>query len=326
MDEMTNANDDSLSDDQRAVAEYFASDSFREAKLNSVANRAIDDYPLLTVSIVLFGLLTACSVWAVAMLKVIENVRSAPSFPVGILMTDAMVFPISTVMTFAVTIAIFWRGPLWRRVLVSLSIIVPAMLVLFGLVRMAFDNIDSEVNFGLGSGFFGLFVGASVTTVLFEMFSSFTLMEGDQVGKTKLAPTNLRAFFELTIFFAIIFVGISIFPDDRHWIVILCSAGWSALLAKSVIALCIAFLNDQKASKVALFVSTIGCTLSSFIWTASAAIGGFSWSINFTNFLFVASLTLIGVAIQVAFLSLGIRIVRSHGCVCVNRRKIEIGP
>lgn len=313
--------DESPNEDQLAIAEYFNSDFFRNSKRDPVAVRALDDYPLFIVSVVLCGLLSGCGIWAVAMLKMIERTTSVPSFTKAILLTDAMVYPISTMFTIAVTVALFWRGSLWRRTLVSLSIIAPAMLIFFGLARQSFDFVEKEFVLNLTAWFFGLFVGAGATTVLFRMFSPYTLLEHACIDQVKLSPTNLFAFFELTIFFAIIFVAVSIFSEDSLLLVTVGCAAWSCSVATSVIALFIAFLNDKKVSKTALVVAIIGCTLPSFFWTGASAMGGFGWSINLVNFVSIALLALIGLAIQIGFFALCIRVLHSHGCVCVNRRK-----
>lgn len=325
MDETEKTARDVISDDQRAIADYFASDSYRAAKLERVATRSIDDHPLLSVAMLLIGLLIACSVGAVIVLKMIEKMDAAPPFATAILLIDFMIFPITTVMTFSIVIAFFWHGPLWRRVLVSMSIVVPGIMVFLGLSKMVMEFGVQEFVINVSAAFFGVFVGASATTILVEMFSPFTLMAGHHVDQKKFAPTSLRAFFELTIFCAIIFVAVSIFSDGDLLIVTFVAAIWSTLLAISAIASVIAFLNDDQPSRAALIIAGIGCALPSFFMTGANAMGGFGWAINVVNFVSVAMFSLIGVAIQAAFLAVGIRIVRSQGCVCVNRRKNQIG-
>ncbi len=309
-----------LTDDQRAVADYFASDAYKEVRLSSPADRTFDQIPIIVTLFVFSCLLAVCGVWMACVIKLLGTGTGPPAMPVMMLIVGFGFCPAPIVFSFCVAIATLWRGSVWLRVLMGMVMTVPAALAYYAAMDVAIGNLDSNFYLYTSAALFGQFVGGGGTAILFQMFSRYTLTESSSTELSTLKPTNLRSFFELTIFFAIAFVIASAFDGDQLPIVTFSAAVWGFAATLGVIRLLITFLQIAPASKLGLIAAAVACYLPSFAITGLFAFGAQGWQLSLQNFAWVAVHSIICFASVVIVVAACVTLLRRCGWMLVDER------
>jgi hypothetical protein len=315
---------ESVTEDQLAITEYFASDLFRETKLDAAAYRQLDDGGVVLVAGILFGLLTLCAVWTTGVLFSLQNLNAMPALLPMMVYIDVCVYPIGIGNAFTVALMMFWRGNILWRVLLALAITVPAAGVFLAMATLVLEYVDNDFYLGVIACLIGVFVGAGTTAVLFELFSPYTLLESSHGEHVSSNATNLRSLFELTLLFALIFVTVSAFVGDENlWMPMMVCAIWSVLITIGTLATLIACLRDDAASPVTWIVAAVGCVVPSLVFTSGYAMTAFGWQLSSQDVVSIVLASGIGVILNAAMLALCVPVPRRCGWMCVNRRRTQ---
>ena len=324
----------SLSDDQKAVIDYFASPAYhRGTQVSAVApvqRWTLDALwmgdqrlsPSLSFWLGLAGLNVILLVFAVMMPTALHGVQTtlnrSPGYVATMLLLQTIVFPPIIAFSFATVTPMFWYGSVVVRTLAGAVMVLPACFVFYLTLSFLEGRPVDDFWFGFCGVMFAQFLTVGTVALIVQMWSPWTLSHARAAG-TPLPPLGLRAMMELT---GVAAVGCAIFLSvDTADILegLMFFTGVGLLSSVAVIGVMIGFLRSENRSLLAAGISVVCAFATAFMLAAFFAVAEFGWDGLSYDFVLVAAVSLYGTAIICGVMWLCLWWLRNCGWQCVSR-------
>lgn len=325
------------SEDQRAVAEYFASELYQQA------NRRVHDSSPgharcpndihwggrseASRSFVggLAGLATATVVLAIMFpigMEVIENVFvQRPHFVLMTAILQTLFFPVIIGVAFATVVPMFWYGSIWLRCTTAMVLVLPSCLA-FGVTFWSLQMNRSPASFISDTSvvLFSYFMTASTTSLAVQLFTPWTLCHA-RGSEKPLPPTGLRSLMELILLAAIGFaILMSIHAENLFWGMMFFS-GLGTLASASIILLLIVFLRSpRRRSKSGTLATVLLAIAAAWMLNGFFAALEFGRDALWNEFFLIMATSVYGAVIICSTMAMYLWWLRSWGWQCVDRR------
>jgi hypothetical protein len=337
-----------LSEDQKAVNEYFASKSYQEpgrrhrrALKPQAFPRApgdlsgyglpryrADDWldagltPAASFVLGLVGLnfillITAC-VPPIAIHLMNQMVSPRDGFFMMMAFIQTIMFPPLISFSFATVTPMFWYGRVWIRFAVGILMVLPGCFAFFALITQLEGNQGDDFLFAFSGVMFTQFLVAGTVALLVQMWSPWTLTH-QRRARTPLPPLGTLAILELT---GVAALGCAVFMWDGFGGIlegILFFAGIGALSSLAVIAVQIAFLRDDRRNLVSAVIGFAAALGMAALMCGFFAIAEFGWASVTQDLPFITMASAYGAVVISAVLWLCVYWLRFCGWRCVNR-------
>ncbi len=335
-DESTREPIESLSADQRALAEYFETDTYKNwmaSRANRPARAWVLDLmqrddaflsPGTSYRSGLLGLSGILLFFAVLMpleIELAESVmRRSRGYVQMTMFIQFMAFPPMIAFSFATVTPMFWYGPLLVRFASGALMVIPGYIGFYVALMLVDESPPDDFWYGFSAVLFAQFLTAGAVALTVQMWSPWTLAHHREPG-TSLPPLGTREMMELT---GIAAIGFAIFVSiDTGGIVegMLFFTGVGFLTSVAVIGILIAFLRRTHRSVVAAIVSAMGAFATALLLCSFFAIAEFGWDSILNDFLVVGLASLFGAIVIYAVMWLCLWWLKSCGWECVSREE-----
>lgn len=312
--------DDSLSEDQRAIAAYHASGDYQRARsrrarsITRPRRRRWPDRelsPSTSFAMGLFGLsclLLFFAIGAAALTDVLHQSLEAADFYLAFAMLElTFVMPAIVVFSFVVVVPMFWYGSVLLRFTLAALCVVPG--------AMCFAvRIDQEELVAATVSF--LIVAA--LAVLIQMWSHWTLSHSREIDE-RLAPTGTRSIMELTVVTAFGCFALITLDPGNHVNEVLAAMSIAASIAVAVIAVLIAFLRPGRRNLFAASLVLVFALAGAFVLSGTRAFTAFGWAKLSSTLPLIVVASLYGLFVIAATMWLCVGWLRICGWICLNR-------
>lgn len=329
------------SEDQRAVAEYFASAGYRQRKAApiQVADRAwvLDSVPLdhdvlpttsfcwgllgLIAILALFGFMIPLEVeWAGEFLN-----SGRPTFIVQTILFHTFLFPAAISFSFATVTPMFWYGSILLRFAIATLMVLPGCFMFCLSAWGTGDFLPHDDDFwrGFACVMFAHFLTAATIALTIQMWSPWALSHA-RPRDPPLPTLGTRSMMELTVIAAVGFACIVSIDAAEYIEGILFFVVVGAVSSLAVISLLIAFLREKHRNYGAAVISAALAFLGACLFTGLMAVVEFGWQSLFYDCLTVAAASIYGAVLICAVMWLCLWWLRSCGWVCIHRRDLRV--
>jgi hypothetical protein len=322
-----------LSEDQQAIAEYFASETYARSKsrpIGASSRPGRSKWPdrslapttsfvmgLAGLSAMLFILGTLAPMltgelnWAM---------KTSDNYVVFTMLDQTMIYPAIMVFTFVAVTPMFWYGSVLLRFVLAAILIVPAC---FGFLSQS-DRFDPPSGFPLifTAVACATFLTIGAIAVLVQMWSHWTLSHSRQID-SPLAPTGTRSIMELTVVTAVgCFAFLSVDTSDSDVVeTLLLFMALGFCTAVAVIGMLIAFLRPGRRNFFAASISALFAFGGSFIYSGMHAFKAFGWGELPNMLLPMVVASVYGTAVFGGVMCICIWWLRVCGWVCLSREE-----
>lgn len=284
----TQAKENQLSEDQRAVAEYFASDVYTHADIRRrrAARGASRDHwpnhslsPLTSLWLGLIGLSAMLLVAATLAPMLAALLRAAVNpedhFVVFTLLHQTAVLPAMVGFTFVIVATMFWCGSVAAKFPLAFLLAVPG-----GCAALGFATPVKHL--GLSGSQLAIITVAiylliATVAVVLQMWSRWTLSHSRPVDSLR-DPTSTRAIMELTTVAAL---GCTLLMSMNMSDIVeplLLFAALAVLLTFAALAMIIAVLRVDRRNLFAASLALLFAFSSSAVYSSAIAFDVFGWS------------------------------------------------
>jgi hypothetical protein len=322
--------DSPLSEDQRAIAEYFASETYAKAKsrrkpIRPARNR-LPKWPdrVLSPAVSFFMALTGLAILLVVagmvapvLIGSLRSVLDAGSAYVAFSIVDqTLVYPVIVVFTFAVMTPMFWYGSVLARFGLATILVVPGQITLLSCFHWLQPHDGFAKAFTIAV--YTMFLIIAAVAVLAQLWSRWTLSHSQPMD-APLAPAGTHNILELT---GIAAVNCAIFMslDTSEMVeLLLLFIAIAFLFSLAALSFLIAFLRPHRRNFFAASIAVLFCFAGSFVYAGMHAFDGFGWQGLPRMLPSIVGVSVYGTIVFLAALWLGIWWLRCCGWVCLSK-------
>ena len=335
---------DPVSEDQRAVREYLASDRYRTQVpparkrpapepvivCQPAPGREVSAYDLpattglLSLVLGIAGLAALAIGAGIAMpigMELLDDFFSGrPQYMVLMLMVQTLVIPPIVCFSVATVVPMFWYGPLTFRFVMAAAAVVPACFAFLTAIYMLEHGPPNDFWVDFLIVMFAAFVASAALSLVIQMWSPWTLTHARETTKP-LPPLGIFSMIELT---AISAAGFAVFMSQDFSDVVLgvvWVAGMTSFATLCVIGASIAYFraSDQLRFSAA-FVGFSGAFGVAFVNNAFFASLEYGWQVIGSETVLIAFTSLYGAIWIFGLLWISLRWLKFCGWTCVDRR------
>lgn len=334
----TQSDDTALSDDQRAIAEYFESSAYRRSSREAIMDRdhgwvldAIwldhDVVPSTSFCWGVLGLLGILALFAFLTpleIKLVEElfITGRPQYVMMTIIYQTLLFPPAIAFSFATVAPMFWYGSIVFRFGVATAMVLPGCLCFYTAFSIV-EGFNNGNDFWLGFAcvMFAHFLTAGAIALTIQMWSPWALSHA-RPRDAPLPTLGTRSLMELTVIAAVGFALIMSFDSTPYLegIVFFVALGFLSSLA--VIGALIAFLRDGARNYRAAMISAALAFGSACLLTGFFAVMEYGWESLIYDGPLVIAVSIYGAVLICAVMWLCIWWLRGCGWVCLNRREL----
>lgn len=331
---------DPVSDDQATIRDYLASSRFRRASrrghrlrrslMLSVDSSFTPRVSLIGGAVAMGIFLSMLSAAMVLMIWAINEFAFQPrEFVPMALVIQTVGLPVMIAISLVTATAMFWYRSILLRTILGLAMIVPAFLVFVLGMWWSEGSMPDRALYQTIACVFAQFLSCGAISLGVQLFTRWTLSARRAPDAPPIAPTNLFALFELTIFFAITFA--IVIANKREELIsgFIFFLVWGVLSTPAVIGVMVASLRQDTAESnpgAPSPSSKRGWIIAgTFCWACAAMVTGFfaaemfSFSESMRNIPLIAMASLYGAFIMLVPLFVGTWILRAFGWQCLHR-------
>jgi hypothetical protein len=315
----------SLSEDQRAIVDYFASDAYLRASSHPrrPARRRRRKWPdrqlSPTTSFVmglagLSGMLLFFGSAAPLLAGALYEGMDASNYYIAFTMFElTIILPAIIVFAFVAVTPMFWYGSVLLRFTLAAILMLPGCFVFLDGFRSQTSRLNPIVALAT-------FLIIAAVAVLIQMWSRWTLSHSRQID-ARLAPTGTRSIMELTVVTAIGCFSLLGGDTSDYLDEMLVSMGIGFCTAVAVIAVLVAFLRPGRRNLFAASIAALFAFAGSFILSGTRAFAAFGWGQLPSMLPSLIALSFYGLILFFTIMWLCIGWLRVCGWICLNREE-----
>ncbi len=263
-----------LTEDQQAVNEYFASEAYQEASRRRKGSPRrwyaasgwrdglldLDLTPSVSFVLGLAGLNVILVIFAslspIAIYYTEDMVSRSNGFFMMLAYVQTIIFPPIISFSFATVTPMFWYGSVLLRFATGFLMVVPGCVAFYTLFLLIDNGAPDDFWFQLSGVMFTQFLVAGTVALVVQMWSPWTLThQRDQ--QTPLPPLGTLAILELT---GVAAIGCAVFMTEgmgEIWQGILFFAAMGAVSSLAVITVLIAFLREDRRNLISAVLALV---------------------------------------------------------------------
>lgn len=303
---------DTLTADQRAIADYFASDRYQRG-LAPPRSGFRDGLVGIAALGCIAGVVSGCVNW---------DPRYADNYAylVGTIIHQSLMVPSVVWFCFAIVVPFLWHGAVIARGTLAVAMTLPGLMTLYAILPIV-STVTHDELFVFSTMVISFFLTAACVTLVAQMFTPWSLSALRRPEPRSLI-TPMRSLFGLILLVA---VGLSVVVtmEDSGAILEIMMAIGSALVASiTTLLYLITRLHDDErsiASKLSpwLFASGIALAINGL-----TAIAQFGSTLDASDILVIAASSAYGTLAIVAVLAVHTAWLRAHGWRCIDQRRM----
>ncbi len=329
---MTQHDESTRSEDQREIAEYFASSRYQRAKSTTwqrermLANMEVGEAKSLLMGI--GGLATLVLVFGAAMplgMQLVEELAFSSGQPTYTMMTiifQTLLYPPIVCFAFATVTPMFWYGSVLLRFAMASFAVIPgcvACVVLVSIMESGADGFWRE----FFAVMFAYFVTAATIALGVQLWSPWTMTHARE-GSEFAPPTGTRSMLELTTIAAI---GCAVLVSvDLEEVMegVLFFSSFALLASIGIISVLIIALGETERKRIGVIVAVGFAFVGAAFVNGFFAVMEFGWYALTSEFLLIGFVSLYGVVVICTLMALCIGWLRHCGWTCINRRNQRV--
>ncbi|QDT05248.1 hypothetical protein K227x_36480 [Rubripirellula lacrimiformis] len=312
--------DSQVTDDQIAVRRYMDTRAYRRAAA-SVENPLTSNQSLYGGLAAISVLMTGLTVAMVVIIQLTEDLMvSIPAYLIAMTYIQTLALPPLVVFSFAVGAALFWYPSVLLRMLFGLVMVLPAFGGFCSAIWLAEMRYDPSMMLEPAICLFTQFMTSATVAILVQFFTPWTLAHYRGRTADPIPPTGLRAFFELTAFFAIGFVILVAVGTADLLAGMMVFGGIGIITTGAVTSLLVGTLQSGNQSKRGWVLAAVLAFGSAAVINAVYAASLFSWDAALQNVALVALASLYGALVIMGTFAICVTILRRFQWQCINRR------
>jgi hypothetical protein len=336
MNEQPNTTGAMLSEDQRAIAEYFASATYRRRSTAPthtpdqawVLDSVMLDHDVVPTTSLCWGLLGLIGILAFfgflmpLEIKLVEEFFNTgrPMFAMQSILFQTLLFPPAISFSFATVTPMFWYGSIVLRFAIAALMVFPGCVAFYLAASWADEFSSHDFWMGFACVMFAHFLTAGTIALTIQMWSPWALSHARPRG-APLPALGTRAMMELTVIAAVGFAVIVSIDSSKYTDGIIFFAVLGCLSSLAVISALIAFLREGSRNYHSAIISAVLAFGSACLLTGFLAVVEFGWQSLIYEAPFVAAVSLYGAVLICAIMWLCLWWLRSCGWSCINRRE-----
>jgi hypothetical protein len=327
-----------LNEDQQAIAEYFASETYQRSKLQahdfpSRSGWALERFSLLDRDIVsttsfcwgLLGLVGIVMFFGFAMPLEMELVESIfrtgrPLFAFQAIVFQTLLIPAAVSFSFATVTPMFWYGSIVFRFALAALMVLPGCFAFYLAASWTGELAGGNFWRGFIAIMFVHFLTAGSVALTIQMWSPWALSHARH-RDSPLPTLGTRSMMELTVIAAVGFAVMVSIDIGELMGALLFFAALGFMSSLAVISLLIAFLRQGHQNNQAAVISAAFAFGSAFLLTGFMAVMEFGWDSIHFHFILVSAISVYGAVLICGVMWLCLWWLRSCGWLCVNRRE-----
>lgn len=327
-----------LNEDQQAIAEYFASETYQRSKLQAhdfpsqsrwaLENTSLHDRDVVPTTSFCWGLLGLVGIvmfFGLAMpleMELVEQIFNTgrPMFAFQAIVFHTLLFPATISFSFATVTPMFWYGSIVFRFALAALMVLPGCIAFY--VAASWTGELGGGNFwpGFMAVMFVYFLTAGSVALTIQMWSPWALSHARH-RDSPLPTLGTRSMMELTVIAAVGFAVIVSIDTSEFMEGLLFFAALGLLSSLAVISLLIAFLRQDHKNHRAAVISAGFAFGSAFLLTGFLAVMEFGWDSILFHFFLVSAISVYGAVLICGVMWLCLWWLRSCGWLCVNRKE-----
>ena len=322
-----------LSEDQIAVAEYFASDRYQRSKVSKDPTRqpvpthasplGEQIRPGLTSFFAgLSGLAAITFVFAVAFpigIKLLEDLTSGkPAYLFMMFIVQTMFFPPMVGFAFATVGSMFWYGSIALRFVIATLAVLPGCVGFLVAMTWLEESGPRDFYYAFAMVMFTSFVATAAVALTVQIWSRWTLTHA-RIDGSALPVPGIRSMIELT---GIAAIGFSIFASNDIGDIIdgiLFFGAFGLLASAAIISVLIGFLGGGGRRRPAAMISACCAFCVALLPNGFFAVVEYGWDALSTESLLIAGASLYGAALIGCLMWLCVRWLHFCGWRCIHR-------
>ena len=321
---------ETLSEDQKAVAEYFASATYNGLGSSPKPLPPLQRRPVWPDRVLspatsfwvglcgLSGLLLVCATVSPIMAGGVRGGLDPEIHYLAFSILDQLaMYPTLIALTFAIVTPVFWYGSIIARFSLAALMIVPGYLT-FLFTAMQVLHVEDDFWLTFTAAILAMFLAIAAVPVLVQMSSHWTLSHSRPTDKSY-NPTGTRTIMELTVVTALTCAVLMSLNTSEFAETILLYAALGALSSAMVISMLVAFLRPERRNLYAAALSVLFAFGTSFVYSGMHAFEAFGWSELPSVIALIIIASVLGTVAYICFVWVFIWWLRNCGWACISR-------